>query len=61
MRRFRIELVRESPAQVALLVRGYRALIDGTTSARALWQELSGTGCGAGYGVVRGSLRVLGA
>jgi U32 family peptidase len=59
--RFRIELVREAPAQVALLVRSYRALIDGTTSARALWQELSSTGCGAGYGVVRGSLRVLGA
>jgi putative protease len=59
VRRFRIELVRESAAQVGALVRGYRALIDGATSARALWQQLSGSGCGSGYGVVRGSLRVL--
>jgi U32 family peptidase len=60
VRRFRIELVRESPAQVARLVHGYHNLITGTTSPRALWQELSSSGCGAGYGVVRGSLRVLG-
>ena len=59
VRRFRIELVRETPDLVDLLVRGYRALVDGTTSARALWQQLSSTGCGTGYGVVRGSLRVL--
>lgn len=54
--RFRIELVRESEAQVAQLVTVYRALIRGERSAKDVWRELKTPG---GYGVVRGSLRVL--
>ncbi len=59
VRRFRIELVRESPAQVSALVGSYRALTEGTATARAVWQQLSSSDCTTGYGVVRGSLRVL--
>ena len=67
VRRFRIELVRESPAAVATLVRAYRQLLAGELSAAALWRQLKQPGApGAGYGVsrvgppvVRGSLRVL--
>jgi putative protease len=57
--RFRIELVRESAAETAGLVQGYRRLVARQTTAQALWQELRARGCGSGYGVVRGSLRVL--
>lgn len=54
--RFRIELVRETPDDVRRVVSAYRELVAGTLSppevVRALRTE-------AGYGVVRGSLRVL--
>jgi putative protease len=56
VRRFRIELVRERPAEVTALVQGYRGLLGGTTTARTLLKTLRTTG---GYGVVKGSLRVL--
>lgn len=56
VRRFRIELVRESAADVAQLVSTYRALLDGRTRAHDAWRSLRAAG---GYGVVRGSLRVL--
>jgi U32 family peptidase len=59
VRRFRIELVRESAADTRRLVQGYRALIGRQLSPQALWQDLRAGGCGSGYGVVRGSLRVL--
>jgi putative protease len=56
VRRFRIELVREPPAEVARLVRTYRDLLDGRTAAGEVWRTLRTE---SGYGVVRGSLRVL--
>jgi U32 family peptidase len=67
VRRFRIELVRESAAAVSRLVLAYRRLLSGELTAAALWRQLQQPGSpGAGYGVsrlgppvVRGSLRVL--
>jgi putative protease len=56
VRRFRIELVRESVDEVTALVQTYRALIAGTLSARDLFRRLRADD---GYGVVQGSLRVL--
>jgi putative protease len=53
--RFRIELVRETEAEVGTLVRLYRELLDGRTSPGTLRQALRADG---GYGVVSGSLRV---
>ncbi len=57
VRRFRIELVREDAAATARLVATYRALLGGEASAAEAWRQLRVEG---GYGVVRGSLRVLG-
>jgi putative protease len=56
VRRFRIELVRERPADVDRIVRAYRDLLGGTRAPSAIWREL---GAAPGCGVVRGSLRVL--
>jgi putative protease len=56
VRRFRIELVRESAADVRRLVATYRGLLDGKLRPKEVWQSLKVEG---GYGVVRGSLRVL--
>jgi putative protease len=56
VRRFRIELVRESADQVGRLVAGYRSLIDGTGDHV---QVVGNLRVEQGYGVVRGSLRVL--
>jgi putative protease len=52
--RFRVELVRESDAEVTRIVRSYRALLDGAIDARALARQLGGP-----TSVVKGSLRVL--
>ncbi len=54
--RFRIELVREDGAAVGKLVSAYRDLVDGKRTGKDVWRELKTPG---GYGVVRGSLRVL--
>ena len=56
VQRFRIELVRETAAEVTRVVEIYRQLIDGRTVASDVWRSLKAEG---GYGVVRGSLRVL--
>jgi putative protease len=56
VRRFRIELVRESAEETARVVRAYRELLDGRVAGRDVFRELRASG---GYGVVRGSLRVL--
>jgi putative protease len=56
VRRFRIELVRESAADVTRLVAEYRALLEGSKSSRDVVRALRSE---AGYGVVSGSLRVL--
>ncbi|MEZ4407160.1 MAG: U32 family peptidase [Polyangiales bacterium] len=55
-RRWRVELVRESAEEAGRVVEAYRALVDGRRDARAVWRALKAD---AGYGVVRGSLRVL--
>ncbi|MET0595754.1 MAG: DUF3656 domain-containing protein, partial [Polyangiaceae bacterium] len=54
--RFRIEVVRESPEDVRRLVTAYQRAIDAPASAPEIWRELRTE---AGYGVVKGSLRVL--
>jgi putative protease len=54
--RFRIELVREGVDDVTHLVRTYRALLDGSLAAKDALKRLRAVG---GYGVVKGSLRVL--
>lgn len=55
-RRFRIELVREAADDTRRIVETYRALIESRTSPAELFRTLRTEG---GYGVVRGSLRVL--
>jgi putative protease len=54
--RFRVELVRESPEEVARIVGAYTRLLAGRTTAPELWRALRTQG---GYGVVKGSLRVI--
>lgn len=54
--RFRIELVREDAAQVKQLLASYTRLLRGEADATTVLRELRTEG---GYGVVRGSLRVL--
>jgi putative protease len=54
VRRFRVELVRESAEEAARVVRAYRDLIDGRLDGREIFRNLKASG-----GVVRGSLRVL--
>jgi putative protease len=54
--RFRIELVRETAADVARLVGAYRRAIEDPVRSGTVWKELRTDG---GYGVVRGSLRVI--
>jgi putative protease len=57
VRRFRVELVRESAAETTRVVAAYRDLLAGRVSGREVFRNLKASG---GYGVVRGSLRVLG-
>jgi putative protease len=63
VRRFRIELVRQTGADVSVLVGAYRALVAGSRTPSDVWRDLRAMGPGAGsadgYGVVRGSLRVI--
>ncbi len=56
VKRFRIELVRESAEETARIVNSYRELLAGRSSGREIFRNLRASG---GYGVVRGSLRVL--
>jgi U32 family peptidase len=56
VRRFRIELVRETAADVSRLVEAYRRAIDDPARSASVWKELRTEG---GYGVVKGSLRVI--
>jgi putative protease len=57
VRRFRVELVRETPEDVGRIVRTVRDVVEGRLDANDAWRALRVEG---GYGVVRGSLRVLG-
>jgi putative protease len=54
--RFRLELVRESAEETDRAVRAYRDLLAGRLRGKELFRNLRASG---GYGVVRGSLRVL--
>lgn len=54
--RFRIELVREKPADVTRLVTAYKRAIETPARAHDVWAELRTEG---GYGVVKGSLRIV--
>lgn len=56
VQRFRIELVRESAADVARIVAAYQRLLAGESKPRDVFTTLK---TDEGYGVVRGSLRVL--
>lgn len=56
VRRFRVELVRESAEDTKKIVAAYRALLQGAWTDRDVRRALSAEGR---YGVVRGSLRVL--
>jgi putative protease len=56
VRRFRVERVRETAAEVARVVTAYRALLSGTATASDVWRTLKTAG---GYGVVTARLRVL--
>ena len=56
VQRFRIELVRESTTETATLVTAYRALLDGSVGSKETLRRLK---TASGYGVVKGSLRVL--
>lgn len=54
-RRFRVELVRETAADVAAIVETYQALLAGKKKPDDVFRSLRTEG---GYGVVRGSLRL---
>jgi putative protease len=56
VRRFRIELVRESAEDTGRIVRSYRDLLAGKSEPREVFKACQSEG---GYGVVRGTLRVL--
>jgi putative protease len=56
VRRFRIELVRETAADVTRLVEAYLRAIEEPSRSASVWKELRTEG---GYGVVKGSLRVI--
>jgi putative protease len=56
VQRFRVELVRESAAETTRVISAYRALLAGRQTGREVFRDLRASG---GYGVVRGSLRVL--
>ena len=57
VRRFRIELLRENASEVERIVKAYRRLMAGEITAREVIRTLEADG---NYGVVRGSLRVMG-
>ena len=57
--RFRIELVREKAEDVTRLVNAYRRAIETPARAHDVWAELRSGDTGNGYGVVKGSLRIL--
>jgi putative protease len=56
VRRFRVELVREEPADVARIIDAYKKLLGGAMTAPEVWRALRTEN---GYGVVKGSLRVI--
>jgi putative protease len=57
--RYRIELVRETATDVARLVTAYKRAIEAPDRAHDVWTELRTSRLGDGYGVVKGSLRIV--
>jgi U32 family peptidase len=61
VQRYRVELVRENAEDVRRLVAAYRRAIEAPQEAGTVWRELRARGSETegGYGVVKGSLRVI--
>jgi putative protease len=57
--RFRIELVRETASDVSRLVDAYKRALAAPSQASTIWRELRTPTTSDGYGVVKGSLRVI--
>ena len=56
MRRFRVELVRETRAQAEAVLAGWQGVLAGTVDAGALAQRV---GAHEQFGVTAGTMRVL--
>jgi putative protease len=56
VQRYRLEMLRESAADTRIVVAAYQRLLRGELSGRDVWNRLRSE---KGYGVVRGSLRVV--
>jgi putative protease len=56
LRRFRVELLRETPAQVGPLIDAYRRVIAGTDDGRDTWRKLRAMNQ---LGVTRGTLQLV--
>src|SRR4051794_14040029 len=56
LRRFRVELLRETPEQVAPLVERYRSILAGRDDGRATWRQLRALNQ---LGVTRGTLQLV--
>lgn len=56
LRRFRVELLRESPEQVGPLLDAYRRVIEGRDDGRYTWRKLRAMNQ---LGVTRGTLRLV--
>lgn len=56
IRWFRIDLLRETPEQVVMLVEQYRRVLDGTDDGKQTWKRLKAVNQ---LGVTRGTLNLL--
>jgi putative protease len=56
LRRFRIDLLRETPAQVGPLLNSYARVVGGMEDGRETWKKLRALNQ---LGVTRGSLQML--
>jgi putative protease len=56
IRRFRVDLLRESPEQVTLLLEAYRGVIEGSDDGRETWRRVRALNQ---LGVTRGTLRLV--
>ena len=56
LRRFRVELLRETPGQIGPLLTAYRRVIDGADDGRATWRSLRAMNQ---LGVTRGTLQLV--
>jgi putative protease len=56
LRRFRVELLRESPNEVGPLLDAYKRVISGTDNGRDTWRKLQAMNQ---LGVTRGTLQLV--